>query len=65
MRFFTVAILSVSSVLAHAHPGHPAMTPQHAHIAGVDPMYALLLAVVGAVGGILIAMRRRVKVKAR
>lgn len=55
----------VVPLTAPAHPGHPAVMPQHAHVLfGIDPMYALVLTVVGAVGGALIAARyRRVRSK--
>ena len=57
----------VVPLTAQAHPGHPAVMSQHAHVLfGIDPMYALVLAVVGAVGGALIAARfRRVRSKIR
>ncbi|MFP5350837.1 MAG: hypothetical protein ACLGHO_13495 [Gammaproteobacteria bacterium] len=55
----------IAPLTAQAHPGHPAVMPQHAHVLfGIDPMYALVLTVVGAVGGVLVAARfRRVRSK--
>lgn len=65
MRLITIAILFSSSAVVQAHPGHPAVMPQHAHVLfGIDPMYALVLTVIGAVGGVLVAARyRRVRSK--
>ena len=65
MRLITIAILFASSAVAQAHPGHPAVMSQHAHVLfGIDPMYALVLTVVGAVGGVLVAARfRQVRLK--
>lgn len=55
----------VVPLTAQAHPGHPAVMPQHSHVLfGIDPMYAVVLSVVGAVGGMLVAARyRRVRSK--
>ncbi len=65
-RFMLVALWSVIATAAQAHPGHPAMSPQHGHaILGVDPVYALLVTVVGVAGAVLIATRRRARSKSK
>ena len=60
MRFTVIAILFATSIAAHAHPGHPAASPQHSHaFFGIDPMYALMVIVAGVAGAVLIAARRQ------
>lgn len=56
-RLLGVASL-LASVSAMAHPGHPALGPQHTHAwFGIDPLYALLLLV--PLGVAAFALRRR------
>ncbi len=49
---------ALASVSALAHPGHPALGPQHTHaFFGIDPLYALLLLLALAI--VTVAVRRR------
>ncbi len=53
-------LLSMIATVTNAHPGHPAISSQHAHtVFGIDSMYALLLTAIGAAGGVLVVVRRR------
>lgn len=53
-------LLSMVATVTNAHPGHPAISSQHAHtLFGIDPMYALLVTAIGAAGGVLVVVRRR------
>lgn len=50
----------IAPLTLQAHPGHPAVMPQHSHVlVGIDPMHVVALSVVGAVGGVLVAARYR------
>ncbi len=53
-----VAAIAVSTA-TQAHPGHPALGAKHDHdLVGIDPAYALPVALVLAAAGLLWRMRR-------
>lgn len=69
---WTKQLLGVASLLtsfsAMAHPGHPALGPQHTHAwFGIDPLYALALLVPVAIAAWALRRRqpRRVRERAR
>lgn len=65
-KFMLAASLSAIATVAHAHPGHPAASPQHSHaFFAIDPMYALMVTMAGVAGAVLIAARRRARSKAQ
>ncbi|MCP9438287.1 MAG: hypothetical protein NHB36_00195 [Nitrospira sp.] len=54
----------LTSVAAMAHPGHPALGPQHTHAwLGIDPLYVLVL--LAPIGIAAWAWRRRAPQRAR
>lgn len=53
-----MSLTAIVANIASAHPGHPALSAGHSHaFFGIDPLYGLLLMVVGVIAAAAIAWR--------